>query len=276
MLAVWLSGCRDAPASVDDNALWPAALGAPAAAVQSIERLHNHGFLVGYDPARRRAAWVAYGVSPVTAYQAMPRPEFIPDPRLAAAPALSPYAGPDYDRGHLAPNYAISQLYGRQGQRESFYYSNVAPQRARLNQLLWQRLEEVEVDAIAPRVDRLWVIVGPVAADAAAVPSAFFRIWAAQTPDHGWQSLAFLLPQRVRGDERLGDYVVSIDRVEAATGLDFFSGLDPAREQELERAPAPLSTFDFVRSACMPARYAARWQGRDGVQLQFDRCGANR
>lgn len=252
--------------------MWPGELGAPAVGTRDIRRLDNDGFIIGYDVARRRPAWVVYGVTEVADYRHLPRPRFVADPRLDHAPALSIYAGPDYDRGHLAPNYAMSQLYGQRAQRQSFYYSNVTPQRPRLNQLLWQRLEELEVDAIAPQVDRLWVMLGPVAADNVGVPTAFFRIWIARTSQGGWRSLAFMVPQTVRGDERLSDFVVAIDRIEAATGLDVFSGLDRSTQQQLEAEPAPLATFSFGKHACAPARYARRWQGRNGQGLRFDRC----
>lgn len=254
---------------------WPATLGAPVTDTRNIRRLDNNGFTIGYDTARQRAAWVGYAVTPVSDYRSMPRPPFVPDPRLTEAPDLSLYAGPDYDRGHLAPNYAIGQLYGVQAQQESFYYSNIAPQRPRFNQLVWQRLEELEIDAVAAKIGRLWVMLGPIAADNNDMPSAFYRIWIARTATGSWQSLAFVVPQAVRGDERLSDFVVSIDRIEAATGLDFFSGLDPRAERKLEALPAPASTFGFAGQACAPARYARRWQGRDGIRLRFDRC-ANR
>lgn len=268
-------GCRQQRAVFEGGDIWPAALGAPALTTRDIRQLDNEGFIVGYDRQRRRPAWVVYRATAVDDYHRMPRPKFASDPRLHEPSALSAYAGPEYDRGHLAPNYAMSQLYGARAQRESFYYSNVAPQRPRLNQLLWQRLEELETDAIAPRVGELWVMVGPIAADNIDVPTAFFRIWLARTPQGGWQSLAFIVPQEVRGDERLSDFVVGIDRIEAATGLDFFSGLDRSTQQALEADPAPLATFGFREHACAPARYASRWQGRNGLRLLFDRCAAD-
>jgi len=268
-------GCRDQRDVFDGGDSWPVALGAPALSARKVRQLDNDGFIVGYDRARRRAAWVVYRAAAVNDYQRMPRPQFAADPRLEHAPALSAYNGPAYDRGHLAPNYAMSQLYGAQAQRESFYYSNVVPQRPRLNQLLWQRLEELEIDAIAPGVDPLWVMLGPIAADNASVPAAFFRIWIARTRQGGWVSLAFIVPQRVRGDERLSDFVVSIDAVESATGLDFFSGLDRVTQQALETEPAPLTTFGFAQHACTPARYAKRWQDRNGTRLRFGRCATH-
>jgi endonuclease G len=39
----------------------------------------------------------------------------------------------------------MSMLHGRYGQADSFLMTNISPQRPKLNQQLWQRLEEVEI-----------------------------------------------------------------------------------------------------------------------------------
>lgn len=175
----------------------------------------------------------------------------------------------------MAPNYAISQLYGARAQDETFYYSNVVPQSARLNELLWQRLEEIEIDDIAPAVHSLWVVTGPIPAGPGQAPAAFYRIWLAKNRAGQWAMLAFRVPQDVRGDERLDRYIVSVDAIEAATGLDFFSALPKPTQRLLESRPGPASTFGFAQFACEPARYGGRWRDRDGIRLHYDRCGAS-
>src|SRR5699024_10182060 len=198
---------------------------------------------------------------------------FRPDPRVAHGASRRVYRGPQYDRGHLAPNYAMAQLYGRSAQRAAFYFSNIAPQTQRLNQLDWQRLEEIEIDKMAPRLGELWITVGPIyASEDSAVPVAFFRIWQDRTAAGRWRFMAFRVPQDVRGDERLSRYLVSVDEVERATGVDFFSGLPDVREQSLEAVVANARRWGFAAYACMPARYRDGWRDRDGIRLQFDRC----
>lgn len=253
---------------------WPDSVGAPRADGASIRVLRNPGFVVGYDPRRGRAAWVAYRVQPVADYTSMPRPEFAADPRLDVVDPNAVFQGPRFDRGHLAPNYAMAQLYGGGAQRASFYYSNIAPQTPRLNQLVWQRLEEIEIDHMAPRLDTLWVIVGPVyARPGSDLPTAYFRVWLDRTPDGRWRAMALRVPQQVRGDERLDRFLVSVDTVEQATGLNLFAELPPGTQGAIEAAPADPDAWGFDEFACMPARYGDRWQGRDGVHLRYDRCG---
>ncbi|WP_353221879.1 DNA/RNA non-specific endonuclease [Salinisphaera sp. C84B14] len=267
------------------DASWPAELGLPRSSDLDIRLIENDGFVIGYDAARGRAAWVAYRLTAVVDYVNRPRPPFIDDPRINTVTDTHVYAGPAYDRGHLAPNYAMSQLYGEKAQRQSSYYSNVVPQRPRLNQLLWQRLEEVEIDDVAPAHSPLWVLVGPIAADnerstdpwgeqdkASRTPAAFFRIWVARD-DHGrWQAMAFVVPQAVRGDEPLDEFVVAIATIEARTGLELFPALAATARARMESSPAPRSRFGLQALACNPARYAARWRDRGPIRLNFDRC----
>ena len=42
------------------------------------------------------------------------------------------------------------------------------------------------------------------------------------------------MPQKVKGNESLADFVVSIDKIEELTGLDFFHELDDKIEDKLE------------------------------------------
>ena len=49
--------------------------------------------------------------------------------------------------------------------------------------------------------------------------------------------LAFVMPQQVESDS-LRSYLVSVDAVEDQTGLDFFSQLDDAAEEQLEAGQA--------------------------------------
>ena len=65
------------------------------------------------------------------------------------------------------------------------------------------------------------------------VPIAFYKIIVAPH-EEAPLALAFIMPQEVRGNEPLDDYLVTIDEVEARTGLNFFPDLTPAMEAVLE------------------------------------------
>ncbi|MDZ7854018.1 MAG: DNA/RNA non-specific endonuclease [Halomonas sp.] len=205
--------------------------------------LRNDGFLLGWSDVRVNALWVSYLLHEVEDPSAGPRPGFQRDWRTLWPISPDSYFGSGYDRGHLAPNYAIAAVHGRDAQLDTFYMSNMSPQRPELNRRLWQRLEEVVMDRFVPRLGILQVITGPVfpapfrsnvlnRVGLVEVPEAFYKILV--VPGEEPRALAFLMPQRVTGDEPLDDFLVSIDEVEALTGLDFFPQLPEAAAVELE------------------------------------------
>ncbi|MGE4533974.1 DNA/RNA non-specific endonuclease [Halomonas sp.] len=205
--------------------------------------LRNDGFLLGWSDVRVNALWVGYRVAPVGDGRIGSRPDFRADWRTLWPIGADHYAGSGFDRGHLAPNYAIAAVHGRGAQRDTFYMSNMSPQRPDLNRRLWQRLEEAVMDHFAPRLGELQVITGPVFPERfldnvfnrvglVEVPEAFYKILV--VPGERPMALAFLMPQGVRGDEPLDDFLVSIDAIEARTGLDFFPRLPEAAAEALE------------------------------------------
>lgn len=120
---------------------------------------------------------------------------------------------------------------------ESFYLSNMSPQESGFNRGIWARLEAcVRENAVA--AGALWVVTGPVleaglpaiGASRVSVPGAYYKVLLDLEPAP--RMLAFLMPQSASG--ALGDFVVSVDVVEARTGLDFFSALPDPLEAGLE------------------------------------------
>ena len=196
--------------------------------------LRNEGFLVGWSDVRVNPLWVSYQLYEVENPRAGPRPNFQRDWRTLWPVGTDHYAGSGYDRGHLAPNYAIAAVHGTQAQRDTFYMSNMSPQRPDLNRRLWQRLEEVVMDHFVERFGVVQVITGPVFAERfvdgvtqrvglVEIPEAFYKI--VVVPAEEPMALAFIMPQEVRGNEPLDDFLVSIDEIEARTGLNFFPQL---------------------------------------------------
>lgn len=229
--------------------------------------LRNTGFLVGYSDLRGNPLWVIYRLHPIAAgapFYKRPQ-QFERDWRALNSVSHNDYSGSGYSRGHMAPNYAISRLYGAEAQADTFLMTNITPQRHRLNQKLWQRLEEVEIDIFTAREGELWVITGPIFDQHIArlsstarveIPDAFYKIYA--VPPHDAKDaprlLAFIMPQEVHGDEPLDQYVVSVDEIEARTGFDFFPQLDRATAKRIESVTAP-PAWRLGEVANLPARY---------------------
>ena len=213
--------------------------------------LRNNGFILGYSDLRGNPLWVEYALAAAENTPSLKRPgRFETDWRSINRVSHDSYQKSGYDRGHMAPNYAISHLYGREGQADSFLMTNITPQKAKLNQLLWQHLEETEIKHFAKVFGKVWVITGPVFSGTVErlssdwtveIPDAFFKIYITEAvPGKPPLALAFLVPQTVNGHEPLAQFVTSIDNIEMQTGIDFFAELDDRTEAHLEAAIEPL------------------------------------
>ncbi len=210
--------------------------------------LVNRGYTVGYDDNLPSARWSSYRVFPYRDVH-LPRPAtFFVDKRTQAKVATAEYVHSGYDRGHLAPNYAISVCYGEEAQRETFLLSNIVPQLHALNAGLWKDLEQRIMKRYVERYGEVWVQVGPVLKNPPdskvgrlPVPDAFWMVISEyETEQHGIRAIAYLIPHNaIWRDRELTHYVVSVRKIETLTGLDFFPKL-PAKTQELlEASPAP-------------------------------------
>ncbi len=226
----------------------------------------NHGFMVGYSEIRGNPLWVIYALSRIPNHAShLKRPSrFELDWRSLNRVGHADYDRSGYDRGHMAPNHAISLLYGREGQLDSFLMTNITPQMKPLNEKVWERLEEAELDQLTPRFGKLWVVTGPIFDDPierlpssfrVEVPDAFYKIYAVPQPAGAPKLLAFIIPQTVKGKESLDRFVTNVDQVEARTGLDFFPQLDESRAKAVE-ATVDTGFWQLERWADLPGRYS--------------------
>lgn len=228
--------------------------------------LRNQGFILGYSDLRGNPLWVMYALTnDETTTPSLKRPSrFETDWRSINRISHDSYQKSGYDRGHMAPNYAISRLYGSAGQIDSFLMTNITPQKPKLNQKLWQRLEEAEIKHFAKLFGKVWVITGPVFSGSVErlpsdwkveIPDAFYKIYITEAaPGKPLHALAFLIPQNVDGKEPLTQFVTSIDNIEARTSLDFFSELDDPTEAALEETIVPLP-WNLQAISKQPNRY---------------------
>ncbi len=246
----WLDRVADATVSVRGDVV-PApppdrgsacAYGEPADRL-GLQRLTNRGYSVGYDNALPGPRWAAYRVFPHSG-QSPPRPSsFRTDRRTSALVRTEEYTRSGYDRGHMAPNYAVAACHGVEAQNETFLMSNVAPQLHALNAGLWKDLELRIAQRYVERYGEVWVIVGPAYVSVPLrrfgripVPDAFWAVVSEyDEAGRGVRAVAYLVPHEEKWrDRELTRYVVSVDRVEELTGLDFFPGLSVETQSLLE------------------------------------------
>ncbi len=234
------------PAPGDRTHLYAGVPATTAAPAQITRVLTNIGYAVGYDDNVGVPRWAAYRVVDLTPLPDAPeRPDaFMVDRRTVARVESDAYTGSGYDRGHLAPNYAIATRHGVAAQQETFLMSNIVPQRHSLNAGLWKQLEMEIATAYPARFGEIWVLCGPVLGDPPArlpgrdrnrpaIPESCFMIVVDES-DGRVRTQAFLFPAEPRDGTRLGDYLTTIDEIEFRTGLDFLAELPDDAESALE------------------------------------------
>ena len=135
----------------------------------------------------------------------------------------------------------------------TFVLSNAVPQRPNLNRRIWAELED-QVRELARAHGSIWVFTGDlflhrngtpaeprrfIGPDRVAVPTHFYKVILCQDADDTVELFAFLLPNQLNPlSGTPGDFLTTVDRIEALSGLDFFSALPDTLETRLERQAA--------------------------------------
>lgn len=213
--------------------------------------LRNQAYIVGYSEERRDPLWAAYHVfgaaGPV--HEERPRGSFLTDNRTQARTTHHDFTGSGYDRGHMAPNFAIATRFGPEAQLETFLLSNICPQAPALNEKVWVHIEKQEIN-YANRLGDVWVVDGPVFDDLSGgptrklrtgitVPSSFYKI---VIENHTGVPRIFsvIMPQTVKGTELPQQYLTSVRTIEEKTQLEFLWTLDPATQRTLKEKTWPM------------------------------------
>lgn len=151
------------------------------------------------------------------------------------------YRGSGWSRGHMAP--AGDFKWDDGAMWDTFFYTNCCPQNMALNNGLWNALEQ-KVREWARRFGSVRVITGPVVGNNAygtigshkvVVPDAFFKIIYS---DSGRQAIAFVMYNR-DSNGRMRDCILTVDGVEALTGIDFLQDLGNRIEFQVESTCTP-------------------------------------
>ena len=213
-----------------------------ASRVTDTRLLTNRAYAVGYSDALGNPLWAAYRVQDLATIPASPpRPEkFETDRRTVARIAPEDYTNSGYDRGHLAPNYAIATRHGVAAQEETFLMSNITPQRHALNAGLWRELEMKIATSYPARYGEVWVLTGPVFGanpqklrDRVQVPEAFYLIVIDENEGR-LRTLSLLVPQETPAGADPENFLTTIDEIQRRTGLDFLRELDDTSERAVE------------------------------------------
>lgn len=209
------------------------------------EIIKHKNYTLRYEEDYEVPAWVAYKLRGEYTKGVANRAgnQFIPDRKVKNNSALtSDYSNSGYDRGHMLPagDFKCCQ----ELMNETFFMSNIAPQVPDFNRGIWENIEE-RVRGWAVRDEEVFVVTGPVLRKGlptigrynnVAVPEFFYKIVLFYQPKSGKKprAIAFLLPNEALFGKRMNNYVISVDEVEKATGLDFFAKLPADIQTKVE------------------------------------------
>ena len=222
-------------------------------------------YVLCYDVDRKVALWASYRLEAADVVDAQRVNAFRTDPRLPIDqnPSCDDYAGSGFDRGHTVPRSDMNR--SLTAMVNTFFLTNMTPQRPNVNQGTWARLEDW-VRAWAKLSGWVHVISGSVfdddddqqpddPADAqlsqgssgVGVPSHYYKVIIRETTPGQVEAITLLIPnaanvpgrgaQDITKDNYLRQRIRTIAEVRRRTGLDLLP-TPPFDKQTLEQAVA--------------------------------------
>jgi endonuclease G len=212
---------------------------------------YRAGYVISYDAPRRVPRWVAERLSPDVVDGELPDfpRHFAPDETLPAdlRARSEDFADSGYVRGRLAA--AANHRGDEKACRATYLLSNAAPQLgADFRATFWVSLER-KVRNWARESDHLWVVTGTlflapegssqvryklIGERGVGVPTHFFKV-VLRERGRSRAVLAFLVPHEpLAADADAAAFLVSVDRLESLSGLDFFPELGEPAQADLE------------------------------------------
>ncbi len=205
------------------------------------ELVKHKYYTLSYSEKHEQAEWVAYELKKnQLSHTNYNRPYFEEDPDVETGSASwRNYKKSGYDKGHLCP--AGDRRFSIEAFNETFYTSNISPQLNEFNAGIWNRLEQ-KTRYWASKYDGVYVITGGVLTndlesigkENVSIPKYFYKILLDNSRGE-YKTIAFLIPHE-DSEKPLNKFVVSIDKIEKMTRIDFFPRLPDNIENELEQS----------------------------------------
>lgn len=270
------------------------ALGLPKLEMGETPIFHSAMALI-YNEQHEQAKWVAHIIRPEIITGRVARTNtFMIDPLVETGTAEEKdyflttsigdsivYDGFGFDRGHLAASADFR--WSQKALAESYFYSNIAPQRPGFNRGIWAKLENALRGYLFRNPEtQLYVVTGPVlqkdlpksprSTNEVSVPAYF---WKVAVDLKNKQGIGFIIPNQ-KSDYEVSHFARSIDEVEQQIGLDLFPALMDDVENSLERTvnpsvwlpkanPANVDPLlpTQLKSGQINTRIAKKWIGND-------------
>ncbi len=202
---------------------------------------------ISYNNSRGTANWIQWKTTKEMLGYSIPRPDFEPDmnlPKGFRRITTRDYIGTGFQRGHLVPS--ADRFGDKAANADTFLMTNIVPQVGALNEFPWQKLES-EVRGRVRKSYDAYQIAGvygeqSVLKGKVTVPTNCWKIIAfvrrgdpPETIDERTRIIAVDMPN-IKGIENKPweTYRTTIREIEERTGLDFFTWLPKAEQDQIE------------------------------------------
>lgn len=222
------------------------------------ETIRNYSLF--YDKTTYISYWVAYPMH--SSYMGTGRTDrWGYDPKIPREHQInysSGYGSNNYDRGHQIASADRNATVNRNNPADmnvqTFYYTNITPQRWRLNQQKWESLEGFLRGKVSGNADTMWVVTGAMLHKAGVqeevrylskatgagvtvdvpVPNYYYKValWHRTVPGgKEYTAVGFWMPNEDATGSISRSDAYTVREIEELTGFDFFSNI-PKDEQD--------------------------------------------
>lgn len=200
------------------------------------QKLENQFYSICYTFTHRVAKYAAHWLTLETISGNQSRTnDYRKDNRVEGAVGARDYAKTGFDRGHLVP--AADMKINRSAMSESFFMTNMTPQRPGFNRGIWQSLERA-LRKMVKEKGSAYIITAPLLdaglpqlSKGISIPESFYKI--AYFPKTR-EMIAYLIPNFSQKGRRISEFRITVDELEALSQIDFFSQLEDHLEDRLE------------------------------------------
>lgn len=209
-----------------------------------------------YDKSKFHSRWVAFRFDGDTRGKIAGRKNiFMDDPSLSTSLHIGNNGfGSGYDRGHLCSSE--DRVYNQDANDQTFYMSNMSPQKSSFNEGYWVTLEQLvqKLGRDAKFSDTLYVVKGGTIRDdqlltyvirpngkQVAVPKYYYMALL-KVKNGVYSSIAFWMEHKEYGYtyehqaplSEIRKTALTVNELEQKTGIDFFPNLPNATEEKVE------------------------------------------
>ncbi|MCU4155974.1 DNA/RNA non-specific endonuclease [Carboxylicivirga sp. A043] len=203
-------------------------------------------FSLEYVKSQRHARWVAFTYYNETAGNNVGRTDaWADDPQIPDEYRSVRQDFYGFDRGHIVAS--SDRVYCEEANRQTFYYSNMTPMYGNFNRYIWTKFEGAVRDwgRSTSFRDTLYVVKGGTldkvieytTSDTHVPVPKYYYMALVNYKNKKYSGLAFWIEHRDNynsGSIKVDEYAISIDELEAKTGINFFHNLPDNIEDDVE------------------------------------------